>query len=306
MSDPIDIVDIHAHLWPKDWGPGKRPGLGLGPEIERRILDPQALLADLDEGGVALAVLSTTTEGLFGAVGDVDGAIVDRTNDWLAGLVAAHPGRIAAFGTVDPFSGDEGARQAERALGELNLSGLVIDSSRQGLFLADPRVRPTLEVAARYKAPIFVHPVAAPNADILVAGAGRLGNSHGRGLMNGVAFLSVLESDILDAFPDLNFIFATLGFGAVVQAARGGRYGREARQAGRRPNIYFDTMGDDPAIVRLLVDFFGAERIVAGTDWPIMHRLTGEGLREAASQDGLGDAELRLIAGGNARRILRA
>jgi predicted TIM-barrel fold metal-dependent hydrolase len=122
--------------------------------------------------------------------------------------------------------------------------------------------------------------------------------------MNGVAFLSLLEGGLLDAFPDLDFIFATLGLGAIVQAARGGRFGRDARNASHRPNVYFDTMGDDPRVVRALVDFFGAERILAGTDWPILPALSREQFARSLAEAGLSEAEQRLIAGGNARRIL--
>ncbi|MFC0216978.1 putative TIM-barrel fold metal-dependent hydrolase [Pseudochelatococcus lubricantis] len=306
MTEHLDIVDIHTHLWPADRGAGgaRRVNFGLGDDILRQIVDPAALLDAFAAAGVSLAVVSTTVESLFGVEGPTDESTIAGVNDWLAGLVAAHPGRLAALGVVDPFSGEAAAREAERALGTLGLAGLVIDSSRHGRFLADPAVRPTLEVANRYRAPVFVHPINAPQADLLIAGAGKAGNSLGRGLMNGVAFLSLLESDILDAFPDINFVFATLGLGAIVQASRGGRYGREARDAGERPNIYFDTMGDDPAIVRILTSFFGVERVLAGTDWPILPALAQASLRDNLIRAGLDAHERQLVAGLNARRIL--
>ncbi len=192
----------------------------------------------------------------------------------------------------------------QRALGELGLAGLVVDSYRDGKFIGDPVARPTLAVAARFGKPVFVHPVNAPQAGVLIAGAGKLGNSLGRGLMNGVAFLSLLENGVLDEFPDLNFVFATLGLGAVVQAARGGRYSQQNRAAGHRPNVYFDTMGDDPSIIAILVQFFGAERVVAGTDWPILPALSRQTLAQNLAAAGL-DAQARsLVAGGNARRLL--
>lgn len=146
----------------------------------------------------------------------------------------------------------------------------MIDSSRGGKFIAGPTVRPTLDVAARHKVPVFVHPVAHPNAEALLKGAGNLGNSLGRGLLNGVAFLSVIKSSLLDDLPDLHLVFATLGLGAIVQAARGGIYDRAERAIGRRPNIYFDTRGHDPDIIHTLTGSFGAERVLAGTDWPIL------------------------------------
>lgn len=131
-----------------------------------------------------------------------------------------------------------------------------------------------------------------------------LGNSLGRGLMNGVAFLSIIQSTILDDLPDLHLIFATLGLGGIVQAARGGLYGRTERQKQPRPNIYFDTMGADPAIVRTLTGFFGADRVLAGTDWPILPALQAESLATSLAEAGLNEAEQRLVAGGNARRLL--
>ncbi len=178
MSDKLDIVDIHTHLWPEDWGlkGARRVSSGLSEDILSRITDPRALLDEFAASGVSLAVLSTTIESLFGVEGPVDYAVIREVNDWLAALSKANPDRFAALATVDPFSGDSADEEAERALGELGLAGLVIDSSRGGRFIGDQSVRPTLAVAAHYKVPVFVHPINAPQAGILVPGAGKLGN----------------------------------------------------------------------------------------------------------------------------------
>lgn len=306
MSAPLDIVDIHTHLWPPAWGPGgkyAKPAAAFSAEIYRKITTPSALVDEFKAAGISLAVVTATIESLFGAEGPVDFGAIAEANDWLAGLVVAEPS-LAAFAVTDVFAGEEGAREAERAIVELGLSGLVIDSARGGKFLADPAARPTLEVAARHRAPVFVHPVAHPNSEVLIAGAGMLGNSLGRGLMNGVAFLSIIQSSILEELPDLHLVFATLGLGGIVQAARGGIYGRSERQRQPRPNIYFDTMGADPAIVRTLVGFFGAERVLAGTDWPILPALQADSLAASLAEAGLDENQQRLVAGGNARRLL--
>jgi aminocarboxymuconate-semialdehyde decarboxylase len=306
MSHELDIVDIHTHLWPLKWGANgsKRISAGLPDTVLKKIVDPASLIDEFSSAGVSLAVLSTTVESLFGMEKPADPHVIVEVNDWLAGLVKTQPDRLAALATIDPFSGEVAAREAERALGELGLAGLVVDSYRDGKFIGDPVARPTLAIAARFGKPVFVHPVNAPQARVLIAGAGKLGNSLGRGLMNGVAFLSLLENGVLDEFPDLNFVFATLGLGAVVQAARGGRYSQQNRAAGHRPNVYFDTMGDDPSIIAILVQFFGAERVVAGTDWPILPALSRQTLAQNLAAAGL-DAQARsLVAGGNARRLL--
>ena len=179
MSAPLDIVDVHTQLRPPAWGPGgkiAKPAGGFSPEIYRKITTPSALVDEFKSAGVSLAVVTATIESLFGAEGPVDFAGIAEANNWLASLVAAEPS-LAAFAVTDVFSGEEGAAEAERAIVDLGLSGLVIDSSRNGKFLADPSARPTLEVAARHRVPVFVHPVAHPNSEVLIAGAGMLGNS---------------------------------------------------------------------------------------------------------------------------------
>lgn len=306
MINELDIVDIHTHLWPAEWGAdgSKRISAGLADTVLKKIVDPASMIDEFSSAGVSLAVLSTTTESLFGMEKATDPAVIAGVNDWLAGLVKTYPNRLAALATIDPFSGEVGAQEAERALGELGLAGLVVDSYRDGKFIGDPVARPALAVAARFGKPVFIHPVNAPQADVLIAGAGKLGNSLGRGLMNGVAFLSVLENGLLDEFPDLDFVFATLSLGAVVQAARGGAYSRQNRAAGHKPNIYFDTMGDDPSIIAILVEFFGAERVLAGTDWPILPALSRERLGQSLTAAGLDAQSQSLVAGGNARRLL--
>ncbi|MGI2033906.1 amidohydrolase family protein [Rhizobium panacihumi] len=306
MSERLEVIDIHTHLWPPAWAPGgprAKSHFNFRKETLERITNPQILIDEFRQAGIELGVVTATIESLYGHEGPVDFAGVREANDWLAKLQQDHEG-IVAFAVTDAFAGDAGAREAERAITELGLAGLVLDSARDGHFIGDSAVRPILEVAARHRVPVFVHPVSHPQADVLIRGAGTLGNSAGRGLINSVAFLSVIQSSLLDELPDLHLIFATLGLGGIVQASRGGRYSRAQRQAKVRPNIYFDTMGDDPAIIRTLVDFFGAERVLAGTDWPILPALRHDSLQASLTEAGLNGAEQRLIAGGNARRLL--
>ena len=308
MSTPLDIVDIHTHLWPADLDasrPAQHPAIQIRDDIIRKIRDPEALVDEFAQAGVSTAVLSTTIEGLFGLDLPVDGNRIRKTNDWLVSLVDRHPERLLAFATIDAFGGEEAAREVERSIDELGLAGIVVDSSRGHRFLSDASAQPVLAAAAARRVPVFVHPIGVSDAGHLIAGAGPLGNSAARGLMNGVAFLSVLHAGILNRHPDLSLIFATLGLGAIVQAARGRLFGRERWARGERPNIYFDTMGHDPRIVRVLVDFFGPERVLAGTDWPILPALQQDSLRQSLSEAALNENDAALVAGGNARRILR-
>ncbi|ASP86656.1 hypothetical protein [Sinorhizobium meliloti] len=89
MTAPLDIVDIHAHLWPPAWRPGgtyEKPAGTFAPEIHRKIITPQALVDELEHNGVSLGVVTATIESPFGMEGSVPLAAVRQANDWLAAL----------------------------------------------------------------------------------------------------------------------------------------------------------------------------------------------------------------------------
>jgi len=305
------IIDFHAHLRPSWWA-ARLPDTGLPPEEKalreerfRKLTDVDLLLRESDEADVKLRLLSATIEGAFGTEGPTDIEKIRRLNDYLAETQRKHPGRLASLATIDAFSGEVGAREVERAVNELGLPGIVIDSSRNEEFLGAASVRPTLEAAARLKVPVLVHPVGAPNSDALRRGAGTPGYSFGRGLVNGVAFLSVLRSGLLEELPDLHLVFTAIGAGAlVIAAAESEQYSEKNRAAGIRPNVYFDIMGLNPQTIRYLVDLLGAERVVTGSDWPIWAPVSRKALSAAFTAAGLTAEQQKLVAEGNARRLL--
>ncbi|MEV0607869.1 amidohydrolase family protein [Polymorphospora rubra] len=302
----VEIVDLHTHYRPHWWddsGLGRRLTAGTGPGLDYAKLDDiDDLTRETDAGGIALRALSAPVELLFGPGVDVPTSAVRRVNEHLRQIVDDHTGRFVGLATVDAYAGDAGAEEARYAIEELGLHGLVLDSSRHDLYVGSPQVRPTLEVAAAHRVPVFVHPVFAPHAGPLVAAAGRDGNSFGRGLTNGTSFLSVLHAGLPELLPDLHLVFTALGAGSLLFAAD-----RIAEYAGSRTlNVYFDTLRFHPPTLRYLVDVLGAERVVVGSDWPI--RLDGRRpeILAALGAAGLSPTEQALVAGGNARRLLTA
>lgn len=307
-----DIIDFHAHIRPRDWRP-ELPGhlseeeRGKRLERARKLTTPELLVDESREGDIRLRLLSSTIEGFFGTEGPTDIDQVRRINDFLAETVARHSGRLAALATVDVFAGDVAAREAERAITELGHVGIVIDSARDQQFPGIDAARPVFEVAARLGAPVLVHPVGASISDVLYTAGGEPAYGFGRGLINGTALFSIIKNGVLDDLPDLNLVFTAIGAGALILAAAETElYSAESRASGKRPNIYYDIMGLEPAVVRLLVDLLGAERVVFGTDWPIWPGGSRAVLEEVFEAAGLDASQQELIASGNARRILGA
>jgi len=306
------IIDFHAHIRPPWWKPALPDSSEIDPheravrlERFRKLVDVDLLVRESEEGDVALRLLSATIEGFFGTEGPTEIDEIRRVNDFLTEVQSKHEGRLAALATIDAFSGDVAAREAERAITQLGHVGIVIDSSRDQKFLSAPEVRPTLEVAAAHKVPVLVHPVGAPNSDALTRGGGVAAYSFGRGLVNGAAFFSALKADLFNQLPDLHLVFTAIGVGAlVIAAAETEAYSDEARAAGRLPNAYFDIMGLNPQTIRYLVDFLGADRVLVGSDWPIWASVSRPALTAAFEKAGLTADEQRKLAEGTAKRLL--
>jgi predicted TIM-barrel fold metal-dependent hydrolase len=305
------IIDFHAHIRPPWWTFKIPEGVNDAEENwyrgwGKKLTDPQTLLHETEEGGVTRRLLSSTVEGVSGISGPVDHDEIRRHNDYLSELVAKYPDRLAALAAVDAFSGELAAREAKRAVNDLGHVGIVIDSARDSRFAGNAVTRPVFEAAAELKVPILVHPIAATNAEALLAAAGRAGNTLGRGHVNGVAFLSILESGFLDEFPDLDVVFTGIGLGALtIAAVEEEIYALPARDARRvRPNLYFDFMGLDPSVLKFALDILGPERVLVGSDWPIWESLSRDNVTRVFDRAGLSEADRRLIAGGNAERLL--
>ena len=67
--------------------------------------------------------------------------------------------------------------------------------------------------------------------------------------------------------------------------------------------IYFDTMVFEPEQLRVLIERFGADRVLLGSDYPFdMGDEDPVALVNAVS--GLSEADRALILGGNAARLL--
>jgi len=307
-----DIIDFHTHIRPPGSEPLSLPGVQFSDSERaaqqsrfRRLVDVDGLVRESEENGIRLRILSATIEGFFGTTGPTDIDRIRRVNDFLAETQRAHAGKFLGLATIDAFSGEVGAREVERAVLELNLAGIVIDSSRDQRYPGDAVARPALEAAAALKVPVFIHPVGAPCSEQLSRNGGVPAYALGRGFVNGLALLSVLRSGVMEELPDLHVIFTALGSGALwVAAEETAAFPREKDLIGARPNIYFDIMGFHPATIRYLVDFLGAGRVVTGSDWPICRPLSRTALAAAFESAGLNPEQQQLVAEGNVRRLL--
>ena len=309
---PLKIVDFHNHTIGPSWTmtnlanapPAARPAVEA---LNRNLQSQDALLASVETAGIAARVINTPTAFIEDADGKVPPGTIERINDRMAELVAKHPGKLYGLATVDAFSGDDGAREVTRAVKDLKLRGLFLESAKRDLLLGAKETRPTLAAAASLGVPVFVHPLTDPELHKRFSRTGRMGLRLARGTINNAALISMLEGGTFDEVPKLQVVMTTLAMGGILLA---GGFGdgsgiRSDAPALTRRHVYVDTMGINPAVMRCAVDLLGADHVLMGTDWPIVvEKSVPERLQKAFAHCGLTAAEQQMIAGGNTLRLL--
>jgi predicted TIM-barrel fold metal-dependent hydrolase len=135
-----DVIDFHSHHVPAafpvtaHWGesPMQRQ---RGAAINRLLPDAAALLAllaSVDDGDLAGRVINTPPALIAGANGDMAPDNVQQVNDALAELVHRHPRSLQGLATIDAYDGQRAATELIRAVKELGLRGVFVESARGG------------------------------------------------------------------------------------------------------------------------------------------------------------------------------
>jgi aminocarboxymuconate-semialdehyde decarboxylase len=311
-SSPLKVVDFHNHYVGPSFSlttmnntpPALRENQA---RINAQLSDPNALIGSLEVAGIAARVINTPTAFLQDADGEVPKSTIPRINDEIATLVSKNPGKLYGLATVDVFSGEEGARELTRAVRELGLRGVFIESAKKDLLPNAPQARPTLAAAAALGVPVFIHPVTDPTMHKRFGQTGRQGVRLARATINSLALLSLLDGGVFDELPKLRVVVTTLAIGGVLMAGgfgEGQRIRRDTPESMRR-HVYIDTMGLHPALVGSVVELLGADHVLAGTDWPIVVEKDVPGrLQKALTFAGLNAEQQEMVAGGNTLKLL--
>lgn len=282
MADRRGIVDFHIHLFPPDVAAGRAriaerdPAFGLlYANPAHRMPTAEEAIADMDSAGVAHAVAVGFGWG--------DPGLCSAHNDYLSDLSRRHPERFSAFGALQPEDPRSAVAELDR-FARLGLKGVgELMPHLQGYTLEDQRLlAPVVEAATALGLPVMTH-TSEP-----------VGHAYpGKGDVSARAILGLAVR-----WPDLTVVAAHWGGGLPFYELM-----PEVAAALRR--VYYDTAAssllyrDD--VFRLVAEMVGPERILFGTDYPLLSQRRF--IRRVRSA-GLSEAALTMILGGNARRLL--
>lgn len=306
------VVDFHNHHIPSRFESTAARTFPAGQqarwlELNRKLADEDLLLQDVRNGDLDVRVVNTPAALLADADGHLAHAKIVEINDELAELAGRHTGRLRALATIDAYDGDRAAREVERAVKQLKLAGIFVDSARGDLLIDAPQARPALQVAAELGVPVFVHPVNPQSLTEQMSRYGRLGVLFARGTVNSAALIALIESGIFTQLPGLKVVITALAFGGLAAAHGFAHHSilSEGTIAALRKHVWIDTMGFDPVQIRASIDILGADRVIAGSDWPIVNEgPIRQRLFAALDTAGVADKDRVLITGANALSLV--
>lgn len=305
------LIDVHHHHIPPFYVAEQRERIAgsRGGQITEAWLSwtPERALDAMDRSGVATAILSLSSPGVW--FGDPTAArtLARRVNDYAAQLGRDHPGRFGLFAVL-PLPDQEGSlRELEYALDTLQADGIGLLTSYGDKWLGDPAYRPVLEELNRRKAVVFVHPTTPICCRNLLADVIPMVAEIPQDTTRAVA--NLLFTGTFARYRDIRFIFTHAGGNVPMVYGRMIQYGPQ-QLADIAPNgieyelrrLYYDIAGTAfrPAIAAL-TSLVPTSRILLGSDNPYIP--LGETV-DGLAQLGLSAADRQAIGRNNALGLL--
>lgn len=270
---------MHAHYWSDAYldlmvalghaGTETQRGLGAGGGAA---LDDR--LALMDRAGIDVQVLSAAPQQPYSADTPAAVAAARFVNDEYAAVVAAHPSRFRAFAALPLPDADAAIAELGRALDELGMVGVALNTSILDRGLTEPAFAPLFAELDRRAAVLYLHPTGNSACSPLVRDH-RLTWTVGAPFEDTIAAMELINAGYLVRYPAIKIISSHLG-GALAMLPRRAddHVPWEAPDVPEPPSVamrrlWYDTVshGHAPAL-QCAIDSFGADRIVLGTDFP--------------------------------------
>lgn len=256
---------------------------GISSIVYPELMDIDAQVRGQDEAGITKGILSfsmaleTMVKALFFAPED---ELTRRLNDATVAMVHRYPDKLNFMAIINPFN-KNCIKECERCIDMLGAKGINISTSWDGMFLDSADLNHFWEFVQERDVAVFLHPPQVPIGheymDIY-----KLEEIVGRPFDTAMTVARMIYSGVFDRFPKLNIVLPHMGGGLPMIVGRldfGYRLGydglpkEQVPVCRRKPseyfrtNLYVDTMGFAPTGIKHIIDLFGVDRVLFGSDY---------------------------------------
>lgn len=254
--------------------------------FRERIVDLGELrLADMDQLGIDHQIVSLVTPGVELFDLPLARDLATLTNERIAEGCRRHPDRFSGLAAVALQDVAFSVAELRRAVTELGLRGVIVNSHTQGKYLDAPEFDEFWATAAELDVVVYLHPNT-PSDRLIgpLLDAGLDGAIFGFGVETGMHLIRIIFSGVFDRHPNLRLVVGHLGEALPFWSSRVDYFHGVQERTGRYPtrpklehapshylrtNIWLTTSGmaSEPAIM-FTREVVGDDRVLYAMDYP--------------------------------------
>jgi aminocarboxymuconate-semialdehyde decarboxylase len=279
-------------------------------EVTDQCWDPVKRIQDMEREKVDMQVLSPipVTFSYWAPAAEAE-AMARLQNDFIADTVKQYPDRFIGLGAVPLQNPEVAIREMDRCMNVLGMKGIEIGTNMNGNNLDDPSLIEFFQMCEKWNVPLFVHPWETLGKERMPRH--NLMYTVGMPSETALAAASLILGGVIEKFPGLKICFAHGGgsFPYILpRLDNGWKVWPHLRLIPHPPshyvnNFYFDSLVNDPVNVQYLIDRFGHERILMGSDYPFLLREAPPG--EVIDRTfAVTEEQRKAMLGGNVLRFL--
>jgi aminocarboxymuconate-semialdehyde decarboxylase len=195
---------------------------------------------------------------------------VRQLNDAMAEQVAESGRRLLAYATLHLAQPEGAARELERAVTKLGMTGSMLPTFFPGGDLSEARYDAVWEAAQSLDVPVVLHPTTESPSACMFEATPKFKGLYGRPIDTTVCATQLIMSGVFDRFPNLRLVLVHGGGFLPYQA---GRLDREYKGPSGLPasdyvkRFYYDTVLMSTPALRLLFDLVGTGQVMIGSDY---------------------------------------
>jgi aminocarboxymuconate-semialdehyde decarboxylase len=322
-------IDFHCHFYPEQYlkrleasrgdvrieknDKGEKLILSMGAKagpVTEDFFDIEVRLDKIKQNNIDMQVLTTPHPGID-RFSPAESAEMSRIiNDGLARVVKKYPRNFQALAMLPLIDTQLALKELDRAILDLGLKGICMLTNIAGRTPDADFMMPIYERAQSLGVPIFIHPTTPAGAEVMREW--RLAIILGFEFDIMLSATRLAYAGVLERYAELDFVIAHLGAGIPFLAGRidRGYHDPTCGVKTKRPTtaylkeLHTDAVSFYQPSLMMAYEFFGAERIVMGSDFPLPIGDLEAAVPSIRAMD-ISDADKQKILGGNVMRLLK-